>query len=989
MQNEEAKRISKIIFDKACEILAEVENSTEEDGQFSNGEKFEDVKVDMLNKLVQLQRKNEEVECLDSLVEPYGHKYLSAVKLAREGESKECRNVACNKKEAGAQGEGRIEKDGENDSKEIRGSYLGYCVIMMCMYGWVLHKTSTNETINRIVKVLHHLKKKYMDLYIEINNMLYEFELPFREGGEYSRFLIYFPERDIDSLDKERCWKLFSKTEGMRFEDEVFREKIKKVREQNKQWEKLSGEEKEDVENAVKAMLWHNKAIYLMLFFQLHGSVRLRYSRECERITSSVSFRYMQYKAQVMFNNASDDQRTRLTHTLEVAGVAKTIAKQLGCNWQLVEAMALGHDLGHVPFGHQGEEALDECLHQAWAGRFAHSLQSVNVLGDLAQHATVFDQFGVNGLCLSRPVLEGVLKHDTDNLLHDIRRASWRLQYNGWREALIRKNSIEIKNGEKTKKTDEPEWYQGLSIGGLETQIVYWADKIAYAGHDWDEFAQSGLLDQMTQDIDRILKRMHQLRHMAHGRATGKKEKISDITSEVDLIRFIRYHIEQIRGTITAPKEKEEETSENEEVGSGASVKRFAAAFKANKDVAKYDAKEDAKKVRSLEIFIEKREGEERSPLACFVEEYLFLMERYIKNPERKWSLKFFTVDEYELILDFFTVAHDLIYLTEVFPRPYKKSDDVVWILCHYLLDIDNRCMVQALQPKLIRNSRMVLASVNTEVEVLEHGMEAFLQPVKSASEKLPSIFHDTVKSLSDARTVWSELGYIEERDNPFRREKKELKKWFRETMQKKMYIRMEDGEIFAHNRISGFVQSYYIGSERVRIMKHKAHKIIRKLFEFFMGHEDMLPTEYRHRIAFDAQKLSMLEDEFAGVEGKRFLVIQYLFERLQENQRCAGKNGLCKIFDNTTRGAQVPEGLLREVVKCFTDCADFDKANADIEKVLKTAALYPQFLELCEHIAKARVITDYLSTMTDRYAEKKYNEIVSSSTSWSLSFHE
>ena len=439
----------------------------------------------------------------------------------------------------------------------------------------------------------------------------------------------------------------------------------------------------------VDVMMQRNRAIFTMLFFQLHGSMRQRYARESDRIISSEFFRYLQYKTQVMCNQASDEQRTRLTHSLEVAGLAKAVAKQLGCNWELVEAISLGHDLGHAPFGHQGEEALNNCLQDAWAGKFSHSLQSAKVVGLLACHTTLNDHFGIEGLCLSRPVIEGILKHDTDNLFHDIRQASWRLQFNGWREALIRYGM----------KDNEPEWDNGLAIGGLESQIAYWADKIAYAGHDWDELAKSDILLQRTQDVEQILKRMHQVRHMAHargGRGNDPKKRIEKINSEIDLIRLIRYHMDQIWRVLTlgCPGCNEIEgckeynceicdqngccaydintdiTAQGERVRNrvtSGGVPRIFAAFEATDEI--FDDKEFDDIIKNDNHRLkDKSDIKKRSPLAQFVYE-LSACIRYCEDKKNAILMKHFTLMEYKLVLDLFKIAHDMMFLTKSYPR--------------------------------------------------------------------------------------------------------------------------------------------------------------------------------------------------------------------------------------------------------------------------------------------------------------------------------
>ena len=547
----------------------------------------------------------------------------------------------------------------------------GYCIISICIHGWKHHQVSTNQTVNSLVKIFDYIKNpkngdpaiidvcRKLDKHIE--RVFWATELPFLPDNKYGRLFMRYPDQS------DVVWNT---------------------------------PEEKDIKIKKRA-----RAFFLMLYFELHGSMRPRYARECERIRSSVFFRYSQYKSQVMFNCASDEQRTRLSHSLEVAGAAKTIATQLGCNWELVEAMALGH----VPFGHQGEEQLDECLHNAWAGRFSHSLQSVKVLNEIAIHSTLYDRFGVTGLCLSRPVLEGVLKHDTDNLFNDIRRAGWRLQYNGWREALIRYDK-------DTGKNNETEWEEGLDIGGLESQIVYWSDKIAYAGHDWDELAQSGYIDQISGSLDTMFKRMHQISHMVYGSYGNTRPQVNylkDVRNEIDVIYFIRFVTEEIRNALvtkqTKPTPPGVSTEQNDDKEQDKIENKI---FLALRPWANGDEVDNP-----IETYKE-------YPLYHLIHGLDYIIENKIET--KKIKLRYFTKSEYKQALDFFSVVYHWIKITGIYPRPYKKSDDFLWVLCCYLTGIDNRIAVQALQVHLIECSRGKILEAQNSKEKRSDSDKAF-----------------------------------------------------------------------------------------------------------------------------------------------------------------------------------------------------------------------------------------------------------------------
>ena len=131
---------------------------------------------------------------------------------------------------------------------------------------------------------------------------------------------------------------------------------------------------------------------------------RSEYQRDRDRIVHSAAFRRLEYKTQVFVNHEGDLFRTRLTHSLEVAQIARTIARSLSLNEDLAEAIALAHDLGHTPFGHAGQDALNECMRPY--GGFEHNAQSLRVVDELEDKYADF-----RGLNLSFETREGILKH--------------------------------------------------------------------------------------------------------------------------------------------------------------------------------------------------------------------------------------------------------------------------------------------------------------------------------------------------------------------------------------------------------------------------------------------------------------------------------------------------------------------------------------------------------------------------------------------------
>jgi len=182
---------------------------------------------------------------------------------------------------------------------------------------------------------------------------------------------------------------------------------------------------------------------------------RSEYQRDRDRIVHSTAFRRLVYKTQVFVNHEGDLYRTRLTHSLEVAQIARTIARALKLNEVLSEAICLAHDLGHTPFGHAGQDALNECMMDF--GGFEHNLQSLRVVDVLEEHYADFD-----GLNLSFECREGILKHCSYN------------------------NALQLGElGERFIHRQQP---------GLEAQLANFADVIAYNNHDVEDGIRAGLI---------------------------------------------------------------------------------------------------------------------------------------------------------------------------------------------------------------------------------------------------------------------------------------------------------------------------------------------------------------------------------------------------------------------------------------------------------------------------------------------------------------
>ncbi len=188
------------------------------------------------------------------------------------------------------------------------------------------------------------------------------------------------------------------------------------------------------------------------LYLESESAFRTAFQKDRDRVLHTSAFRRLEYKTQVFTNTQGDYYRTRLTHTLEVAQVGRTIARSLGVNEDLTETIALSHDLGHPPFGHAGEKILDNLLEAH--GGFDHNKQSLRVVTKLEKRYENWD-----GLNLAWETLEGIVKHESEYDVADAR-------------------------------DFEPTWR-----ASLEAQIANLADETAYNAHDLDDGLRSGLLE--------------------------------------------------------------------------------------------------------------------------------------------------------------------------------------------------------------------------------------------------------------------------------------------------------------------------------------------------------------------------------------------------------------------------------------------------------------------------------------------------------------
>jgi dGTPase len=266
------------------------------------------------------------------------------------------------------------------------------------------------------------------------------------------------------------------------------------------------------------------------LFDESPSKTRSPFRRDCDRVIHSTAFRRLKHKTQVFVFHEGDHYRTRLTHSLEVAQIARALARQLGLDEDLTEALALAHDLGHPPFGHAGERSLDKCLKAH--GGFDHNAQTLRVVTSLERRYPTFD-----GLNLTWESLEGIVKHNGPLTDRD-----------GAPLERYRERGIPVGISDYMKTFDLELW----SFASLEAQIAAIADDIAYDAHDIDDGLRAGLFAvddlkempvtaEMIAEIDR--------RYPALDDVTRGAELVRELISQLigSVVQESRKRLEAVR----------------------------------------------------------------------------------------------------------------------------------------------------------------------------------------------------------------------------------------------------------------------------------------------------------------------------------------------------------------------------------------------------------------------------------------------------------
>lgn len=345
---------------------------------------------------------------------------------------------------------------------------------------------------------------------------------------------------------------------------------------------------------------------------------RSAYQRDKDRVIYSTAFRRLEYKTQVFVNHEGDYYRTRLTHTIEVAQIARTIARTLCLNEDLVEAIALAHDLGHTPFGHAGEDALAELMKDH--GGFDHNTHGLRVVDVLEKRYPDF-----SGLNLTEEVRRGIIKHSSP---FDMKRAG------------------------------------AIDIPGpllLEIQVVDVADEIAYDNHDLDDGLKSGLLSK--EDLAGVPLWRETISEM--------KKKFPGIDGEVERSQIVRHLINRQVSDLVAETLKRLKSRNIKGVGDlGESIERIVDFSDAMKSL-----RAPLRDALMSKLYNHYRVIRMSSKASRFLKE---LFRIYSDNPEQLPPQAFEEIDKrgkYQVICDYMAGMTDRYALDQYkkFFEPYER----------------------------------------------------------------------------------------------------------------------------------------------------------------------------------------------------------------------------------------------------------------------------------------------------------------------------
>lgn len=545
---------------------------------------------------------------------------------------------------------------------------------------------------------------------------------------------------------------------------------------------------------------------------------RTLYTREYERIIFTNLFRRLQYKTQVMVNSASDDQRTRLLHSLEVQKIAKKIAIGIHANWELVETIAIAHDIGHAPFGHAGESAIDHYLRDNGWGAFSHALQGVKVLQQLTTHP-VLTECGIKGLGLSQYVLEGVLKHDADSFTDGMLEPAYKLQYDAGdicKPVGIDGISfdLKIKDFLKAQKLPPRASLPQVWIGSIESQIVAWADKVAYLGHDWEEFVETGLLEELMTRLNDMLIEIERISSVYKSKV-GRGGNAGE--TEESLINNIWESIIRINKIYNAQ--------------SGEKIQSLDKVWELALDHI-YSIIESVMKIERLSPEIIQNDVEGNATYTCY---------------------KYFAASEYRALRNYFLLTVSWVKLLDLYPRTYGLKFDPIYTFYQFLLNIRPNVVAPRVVNALIRGTNRYMKEKcpdnwKREDYLIQCNEKWAYKYIKVRGEY--SNIKEQRKILKKSLRTCFIVGFHTKKGEEYPEDEYDYLVGISKNNPNAMHgiIGKYDFnyEYDCLLNIFEFINDEFIGSTRVKFMKHTAQDIISRLMDYYVKHPDMLPFNQR-----------------------------------------------------------------------------------------------------------------------------------------------
>lgn len=530
---------------------------------------------------------------------------------------------------------------------------------------------------------------------------------------------------------------------------------------------------------------------------------RTFFGREYDRIICTNSFRRLQYKTQVMVNSTSDEQRTRLLHSLEVQRIAKKIALGIGANAELAENIAIAHDIGHAPFGHAGEEAISDFLTpkdskdnpKDFDAHFLHAMQSVKVLDKIATHKKL-QEYNIEGLGLSDYVLEGVLKHDSDVFSENITSEFLSKQYNVSRLCGIigvgdHNQVIQLLYPNGTEHKRIPKTF----IGSIEAQIVAWADKIAYLGHDWEEFLDTKLLEKMMSRINDMVHMMFDICNslvVCNHISEEEKSMIDDICNRFKEIERV---YDRNISKATCPKQRWDNVQKH--------------------------------------------------------------MKKIIEVLEKNKNFDGFTKKEYCALKDYLAMVLSWSNLLNDYPKPQAMKYDPIYIFYIYLSNVRTTIITKTVTDALIYGTNEIINSL-TFTDRNGYLLHCNNEWCRIYNEINSSAFTGTDADIAKTRKKQIKDSvrscYLVQFGTEIAEENIKYDPQVIKVNKKTSYYDFDDRYGCLLNIIK-CINSQYIGSTRVNFMTQQAKKIVTGLMKYYVEHPEMLPYSQRKRYKKDLKK--------------------------------------------------------------------------------------------------------------------------------------